>query len=102
MQFQSPLPISLASCPAPVPFRPPTLRGYCPLSSPPPPLKQLSYAYQYSYQEMIYCTGSNSPKQQVFVLGNATETTPNSLCLIVELVSEELVRLGKWSSPPAN
>ena len=44
---------------------------------------------------MIYCTGSNSPKQQVFVLGNATETTPNSLCLIVELVSEELVRLGK-------
>ena len=36
-----------------------------------------------SYQEVVCCTGSNSSKQQPFVLGDATENRPNSLCMIV-------------------
>ena len=36
-----------------------------------------------TYQEMVYFTRSNSPKQQPFVLGVAAENRPNSLCMMV-------------------
>ena len=37
----------------------------------------------YVYQEMVYCTGSNSPIHSPFVLGDAAEKRPNSLCMII-------------------
>ena len=43
---------------------------------------KISYAFL-AYPEMVYCTRSNSPKQQFFVLGDAAEKRPNSLCMIV-------------------
>ena len=45
----------------------------------------LRSALQYSACRIyyVYCTGSNTPKQQPFVLGVAAENRPKSVCIII-------------------
>ena len=39
---------------------------------------------------MVYCTGSNSPIHSPFVLGDAVEKSPDSLCMIIKFSARQI------------